>query len=151
MWWNYSFRSYEFPIPPTVFSYMIIILLNLLWNYILKLFACIFLSLPQEQIWLYFGLQNTTLTYTFSHLEPVCCSMSSSNYCFLTCIPDFQEAGQVVWYSHLLLNFPQFILIHTVKGFGIVNKTGIDFSGTLLLFWWSSGLWQFDLWFLCLF
>ena len=77
--------------------------------------------------------------------------MSSSNCCFLTCIQVSQEAGQVVWYSHLLLNFPQFILIHTVKGFGIVNKTGIDFSGTLLLFWWSSGLWQFDLRFLCFF
>ena len=37
-----------------------------------------------------------------------------------------QEAGQVVWYSHLLKNFPQFIVIHTVKGFGIVNKAEID-------------------------
>ena len=32
----------------------------------------------------------------------------------------------MVWYSHLLKNFPQFIVIHTVKGFGIVNKTEID-------------------------
>ena len=38
----------------------------------------------------------------------------------------FQEAGKVVWYSHLFLNFPQFIVIHTVKGFGIVNKAEID-------------------------
>ena len=46
-----------------------------------------------------------------------------------------QEAGQVVWYSHLFQNFPQLIVIHTVKGFGIVNKAEIDFfSGTLLLF-----------------
>ena len=37
-----------------------------------------------------------------------------------------QEAGQVVRYSHLLKNFPQFIVIHTVKGFGIVNKAEID-------------------------
>ena len=37
-----------------------------------------------------------------------------------------QEAGQVVWYSHLFQNFPQFIVIHTVKGFGIVNKAEID-------------------------
>ena len=36
------------------------------------------------------------------------------------------EAGQVVWYSHLLKNFPQFIVIHTVKGFGIVNKAEMD-------------------------
>ena len=52
--------------------------------------------------------------------------MSSSNCCFLTCIQVFQEAGQVVWYSHLFQNFPQFIVIHTVKGFGIVNKAEID-------------------------
>src|SRR5574339_490800 len=64
--------------------------------------------------------------YSFSYLEPVCCSMSSSNYCFLTCISIFQEADQVVWYSHLLKNFPQFIVIHTVKGFHIVNKAEID-------------------------
>ena len=52
--------------------------------------------------------------------------MSSSNYCFLTCIQVSQEAGQVVWNSHLTQNFPQFIVIHTVKGFGIVNKAEID-------------------------
>ena len=51
--------------------------------------------------------------------------MSSSNCCFLTCIQVSQEAGQVVWYSHLFENF-QFIVIHTVKGFGIVNKAEID-------------------------
>ena len=45
--------------------------------------------------------------------------MSSSNCCFLTCIQISQEADQVVWYSHLFQNFPQFIVIHTVKGFGI--------------------------------
>ena len=64
--------------------------------------------------------------YSFSYLEPVCCSMSSSNYCFLTCIQISQEAGQVVWYSHLFQNCPQCIVIHTVKGFGIVNKAEID-------------------------
>ena len=53
-------------------------------------------------------------------------SMSSSNCCFLTCIQVSQEAGQVVWYSHLFQNFPLFIVIHTVKGFGIVNKAEID-------------------------
>ena len=52
--------------------------------------------------------------------------MSSSNCCFLTCIQISQEAGQVFWYSHLLRNFPQFVVIHTVKSFGIVNKTEID-------------------------
>ena len=46
--------------------------------------------------------------YSFSCLEPVCCSMSSSNCCFLTCTQVSQEAGQAVWYSHLFKNFPQF-------------------------------------------
>ena len=52
--------------------------------------------------------------------------MSSSNCCFLTCIQVSQEADQVVWYSHLFQSFPQFIVIHTVKGLGIVNKAEID-------------------------
>ena len=52
--------------------------------------------------------------------------MPSSNCCFLTCIQLSQEAGQVVLYSHLFQNFPQFILIYTVKGFDIVNKAEID-------------------------
>ena len=52
--------------------------------------------------------------------------MSSSNCCFLTCIQVSQEAGEVVWYFHLLQNFPQFIVIHTVEGFGVVNKAEID-------------------------
>ena len=50
------------------------------------------------------------------------CSKSSSNCCFLACIQISQEAGQVVWYSYLFQNFQQFIVIHTVSGFGIVNK-----------------------------
>ena len=52
--------------------------------------------------------------------------MSSSNCCFLTCIKIPQEAGQVVWYSHLFKNCPQFVVIHTVRGFGLVNKAEID-------------------------
>ena len=52
--------------------------------------------------------------------------MSSSNCCFLTCIQVSQETGQVVWYSNVLQNFPQFIVIHKVEGFGIVNKAEID-------------------------
>ena len=64
--------------------------------------------------------------YSFSNLEPVCWSMSSTNCCFLTCLQISQEAGQVVWYSHLFKNFPWFIVIHTVKGFAIVNKAEID-------------------------
>ena len=64
--------------------------------------------------------------YSFSYLEPVCCSMSSSNCCFLTCMQISQEASKVVWYSHLFQNFPQFIVIYTVKDFGIGNKAEID-------------------------
>ena len=66
------------------------------------------------------------MTYSFSYLESVCFSMSSSNCYFLTCIQISQEAGQVVWYSHLFQNFPQFIMIHPVKCFGIVNKAEVD-------------------------
>ena len=66
------------------------------------------------------------LMYSFSYLEPVCCPMSSSNCCFLTCTQVSQEARHMVWYSHLFQNFPHFIVTHTVKGFGIVNKAEID-------------------------
>ena len=66
------------------------------------------------------------LKYCFPNFEPICCSMSSSNCCFLTCTQVSQEACQVVWYSHLFQNFPQFIVIHIVKGFGIVNKAEKD-------------------------
>ena len=51
--------------------------------------------------------------------------MSSSNCCFLTCIQVSQESGQVVWY-YLLQNFPQFIVIPTVEGFGVVINAEID-------------------------
>ena len=64
--------------------------------------------------------------YSFSYLEAVCCSMSSCNCCFLICIHVSQEAGQVVWYSHLFQSFPQFIVMHTVKSFGIVNQAEVD-------------------------
>ena len=77
--------------------------------------------------------------YSFSYLEPVCCPMSSSSCCFLTCIQISQEAGQVVWYSHLLQNFPHFIVIHTVKSFGVVNKTEIDVFLELSCFFDDSG------------
>ena len=68
----------------------------------------------------------TASTYSFSYLESVCCSMSGSNCCFLTCIQISQETDKVGCYFHLFQNFPQFIVIHTVKGFGIVNKAEID-------------------------
>ena len=88
--------------------------------------------------------------------------MSSSNCCFLTCIQVSQEAGQVVWYSHLFKNFPQFIVIHTYwLCFGIVNEEDIDVflefscffddpadvgnfvSGSSALFRTSMNIWKF--------
>ena len=62
--------------------------------------------------------------HSFTSFEPVCSMLILT--CFLTCILISQEAGQVVWYSHLLKNFPQFVVIHTVKVFGIVNEVDID-------------------------
>ena len=66
------------------------------------------------------------LTYSFPNLEQVCSSMSISNFCFLTYIQISQEAGQVVWYSHLFKKFPWFAVIHTAKGFNVVNKAEVD-------------------------
>ena len=68
--------------------------------------------------------------------------MSSSNCCFLTCIQISQEAGQVVWYSHLLKNFPQFVVIHSQRLWHSQQSRSRCFSGILLLFLWSDGCWQ---------
>ena len=64
--------------------------------------------------------------YSFPYLKLVRYSMSTSNCCYLTCIQISQEADQVVGHSHLFQNFPHFIVVHTVKSFGIVNKAEID-------------------------
>ena len=63
---------------------------------------------------------------SFPNLEPVSCSIPGSNCCSLTCIQISQEAGKVVWYSHLFKSFPQFVLTHTVKGFSVVNEAEVD-------------------------
>ena len=52
--------------------------------------------------------------------------MSNYDCGFLTCIQISQEAGKVVWYPHLFNNFPQFVVIHTVKGFSVVNEAEVD-------------------------
>ena len=88
-----------------------------------------------------------TVTFLLKHLSFfniffVC--LASSNCCFLTSIQVSQESGQVVWYSHLFQNFPQFIVIHTVKGFSIVNKAEIDVfwtSLTFLMIQWMLAIW----------
>ena len=60
--------------------------------------------------------------YSFSYLEPVCCSMSGFTCCFLTCIQVSQEAGKLAWWSCLFKIFPQFVVIYTVKGFSRVHE-----------------------------
>ena len=88
--------------------------------------------------------------YFFPNFELVCCSMSSSNCCFLTWIQVLQEVGKVVWYSYLFKYFPQFVVIHTVKGFSVVNEVEVDtFAGISWLFLWCNECLQFGLWFLC--
>ena len=67
----------------------------------------------------------TAFSCSFPNFEPVSHSMFGSNCCFLTSIQISQEAGNAVCYSRLLKNSPQFVVIHTFKGFGIVNKTEI--------------------------
>ena len=100
--------------------------------------------------------------YSFPYLEPVHCSMSSSSCCFLTCIQVLQEAVKVVWYFHLLNNFSQFAVIHTIKYFSIVNETEVDtfleffcffydlmdagslISGSSVFYKRSLNIWQFS-------
>ena len=65
------------------------------------------------------------VTFLFQYGK-VSCSISDSNCCSLTCIQFSQESGKVIWYSHLFKNFPQFVVIHTVKGFSTVNATQVD-------------------------
>ena len=71
--------------------------------------------------------------YSFPNFEPVHCSMSGSNCCVLSCIQASQEAGKVVWYSHLFKKFSQFVVIHKVKGFSIVSEA--NFFGISCFFY----------------
>ena len=80
--------------------------------------------------------------YSFPNFEPVCCSTSSSNCCFFTCIQISQGAGK----ETISLRISQFIVIYTVKDFGIVNEAEVDvFSGIPSHFLWSNRCGQFDL------
>ena len=72
--------------------------------------------------------------------------MSNSNCCFLAGKQVSKKAGWVVWYSHLFQNFPEFMVIHIVKGFTVVSEAEVDiFSGIPLLSLLSNECWQFDL------
>ena len=69
---------------------------------------------------------GTSASASVLSMVSVHCSMFGSNCCFLTGIQISQKAGKVVWYSDLLKNSPRFVVIHTVKGFGVVNKAEVD-------------------------
>ena len=73
------------------------------------------------------GDRKTALSYSFLNLEPVSCSVQDSNCCFLTGIQVSVETCKMVWCSHLFKSFQQFIMIHTVKSFSIVNKAEVVF------------------------
>ena len=66
------------------------------------------------------------LSYSFLNLEPISCSIQGSNYCFLTHLQVSQETGKMVWYSYFFKSFLQFVMIHTVKGFSVVDETEVD-------------------------
>ena len=70
--------------------------------------------------------KTIALTYSFPNFELAHCFVSGSNCCFLTCIQVSQEADKVVWYSLLFKNIPQFVVIYTVKGFGMVSEVEVD-------------------------
>ena len=75
-----------------------------------------------------------TLIFSILNFDPVSCSMSSSNYRFLTCIQVSQETGRVIWYSHLFKSFPQFVMIHIVKGFNMSMTQKLDVFVEFLCF-----------------
>ena len=63
--------------------------------------------------------------YSFLDLQPVSCSVQGSDCCFLTHIQVSQETGKKVYYSHHSKSFPQFVMVHTIKGFHLVGETKI--------------------------
>ena len=76
-------------------------------------------------------------------MQPWCTPFPIWNYCivpclvltsFFTCIQVAQETGKAVWYSHVLKNFPQFVVIHMVKGFSIVSEAEVDVFWNSLAF-----------------
>ena len=81
---------------------------------------------------------------SFPNLETACCSKSSYNCCFLTCIQISQEEGKVVWYSHLFQNFPVCCDLH--KAFGKVNKAEVDVFLKLSCFRKAMIQWMLAIW-----
>ena len=73
------------------------------------------------------GVQICIYDVCFLNLEPFSCFIQDSNYCCLTSIQASQETGKKVWYFHIFKSFPQFIMIHTVKGFGVADEIRVFF------------------------
>ena len=74
-----------------------------------------------------------TLSRFFPSFKSFSCSVSDSNCHFLTYLQTFQQTRKVVWYSYFLKNSPQFVVVHTVKGFSIVGEAEVMVSGIPLL------------------
>ena len=90
-------------------------------------------------------MTRNRLAILFSQFWTNLCSKSGFNCSFLTHIQVSQEARKVVWYSLLFKNFPQFIVIHTFKGFSILREAQVNaFLGLSCCFLWFSGCWRFD-------
>ena len=81
-----------------------------------------------------YTLIYNTLIFSILSFDPVSCSMSSSNYHFLICIQVSQGTGKVIWYSPLFKSFPQFVMIHTVKGFSMSMTQKLDVFVEFLCF-----------------
>ena len=86
--------------------------------------------------------QYTAFSYSFPNFEPVYCSTSSPNCFFLTWIQVSQETSKVVWYSCLLYNFPQIVVIHTVKAFHIVNEADAFLEFPCFMILWMLAIWS---------
>ena len=72
------------------------------------------------------GWQYAALAYSFPNFEPVSSSTFGLNCYFLTCIQVSQETSKVVWYSCLFKNFPQFVVVYSITGFGVVSEAEVD-------------------------
>ena len=86
-----------------------------------------------------------TLSRFFPSFKCFSCSVSDSNCHFLTYIQTFQETGKVIWYSHFLKNFPQFVLVHTVKEFSMVSEADRNVFWDSLAFsmiQWTLAFWS---------
>ena len=74
----------------------------------------------------YTGWQQTALLYSFLNIDLIGCPIQCSNCCFFIHIQVSQKTGKMFWYSHHSKRFPQFVMIHTVKGFSVVDEREID-------------------------